>query len=279
MDRYLVSVIGVAAWGGALWLIVGLRSTRRAAPTRDPGDGPGARLASATGRVAGMAAGGLVAGVLVLGFGGRLLMRVLAATSPDSAQGRLTEAEEVVGAITLGGTLELVLFVGVFGGVAGLVLYAVLRRWLPDRSLVAGLVTAGIGAGLLAVPSGLVDPENRDFTILDPVWLAVALCLGLIVTFALLGAVLMDRWAASWPTPDRSVAGIAGLLPFIPLLLLPPVAVGTAGAIAWCAARPTSSAPGSRLRATDTVVRSVALAAGCAGGAWTLASASQILTA
>ncbi len=55
---------------------------------------------------------GIVAGLLVPGLGGRLLMRITAATSPPEAQGRLTEAGEVVGEITLGGTVGFVLFVG-----------------------------------------------------------------------------------------------------------------------------------------------------------------------
>ena len=47
----------------------------------------------------------IIAGVLVAGLGGRLMMRVLAATSGDSAQGLVTEAHETVGEITLGGSL------------------------------------------------------------------------------------------------------------------------------------------------------------------------------
>lgn len=59
---------------------------------------------------------GLTAGILVLGLGGRLVMRILGATSGDDAQGRRTEAEELVGEITLGGTLGFIVFVGIFGG-------------------------------------------------------------------------------------------------------------------------------------------------------------------
>ena len=47
----------------------------------------------------------LITGVLMAWPGGRLLMRILAATSPGSAQGRLTEAQANVGFITLDGTL------------------------------------------------------------------------------------------------------------------------------------------------------------------------------
>jgi len=39
---------------------------------------------------------GAVSGVLVGGFGARLMMRIMAATSGRSAQGLLTEADELV---------------------------------------------------------------------------------------------------------------------------------------------------------------------------------------
>src|SRR5207248_3256002 len=75
--------------------------------------------------------GGMAAGALVGGFGGRLMMRVLAATSGDGAQGLLTEADERIGRITTDGTIGILIFVGVAGGVVGGLLYVVLRRWLP----------------------------------------------------------------------------------------------------------------------------------------------------
>src|SRR5688500_18331910 len=59
---------------------------------------------------------GVAAGVLAAGAGGRLVMRLLAATSPD-VHGSLTEAGEKIGEITVGGTLALILFAGVPAGV------------------------------------------------------------------------------------------------------------------------------------------------------------------
>ena len=52
---------------------------------------------------------GVGSGVLIVGAGGRLAMRLLAATAGEGAQGRETEAEEIVGQITTGGTIEFVL--------------------------------------------------------------------------------------------------------------------------------------------------------------------------
>lgn len=274
--RILVTSGGALAWAAALGLIVRWRSTRRVARV-DPGDASlGVRVAGSVARTSGSVAGALLAGAIVLGLGGRLLMRVLAATSPDEAQGRVTDAEEVVGAVTLEGTIGLVVFVGLAGGLAGLALYALLRRWLPDRSIPAGLVVGGIGAGLLGRPTGLLDPENRDFAILSPTWLAVVLALALLVTFALLAAVLIDRWAASWPRPGRSPRGVAAVLPLAPLLLFPPVAAVVAGAVVLGASPRRSEASPST--SGDRVVRAGLMLAAAIGTAWTLAGAGQILT-
>jgi hypothetical protein len=43
---------------------------------------------------------GLGAGILAAGTGGRLVMRLLAVTAGPDAQGRITEADQVVGRIT-----------------------------------------------------------------------------------------------------------------------------------------------------------------------------------
>jgi len=279
MTRVVVTVLGVVGWAGAIALVLRWRSTRRVPRPADPADAStGTRIARATARVSGSVAGALVAGVLVPGLGGRLMMRVLAATSSDAAQGRITDAEEVVGEVTVDGTIGLVLFVGGFGGLAGLAFYAVLRRWLPDRSLIAGLVTAGIGAGLLARPSGLLEPENPDFAILTPTWLALALAVGLIVTFGLVAAVLIDRWSASWPLPGRSVKGVAGVLPLAPLLLAVTPGLAVLGAIGFTAAVQPAVA-GGWLRPVDRVLRVVVLIAAAAGVVWLGVSVVEIAQA
>ncbi|MEO7573729.1 MAG: hypothetical protein ABIX10_14965 [Acidimicrobiales bacterium] len=274
--RILVTAVGGLGWAAAVGLIVRWRSTRRVARV-DPADpNLGSRVAASVARASGSVAAALLAGALVLGLGGRFLMRVLAATSPEAAQGRITDADEVVGSVTLGGTIGLIVFVGLAGGLAGLALYALLRRWLPDRSMTAGLVVGGIGAGLLARPTGLLNPENRDFDILTPTWLAVALALALLVTFALLAAVLVDRWGAGWPRPGRSPKGVAAVLPLVPLLLAPPAA-----AVVACAIVLGSSRRGQGARAytpADRLLRRGLVLAAAIGTAWTLVGASEILT-
>ena len=89
---------------------------------------------------------GLAAGLLAAGAGGRLMMRLLGATSPD-VHGLPTEAGETIGEITVGGTLAFLLARGVALGALLLVLFA--TRIDPLRA------------------------DSVDFLLLEPAWLAV----------------------------------------------------------------------------------------------------------
>ena len=100
-------------------------------------------------------------------------MRLLAVTADDSAQGAETEAEQIVGEITTSGTIDLVLFNGIFFGLASGLAYVLIRRWLPAGRL-GGLA---FGALLLVVAATAIDPlraDNPDFDIVGPGWLVVA---------------------------------------------------------------------------------------------------------
>ena len=66
---------------------------------------------------------GAIAGVLGAGAGGRLIMRVLALTSPPSADGQITETQEVIGEISVNGTIALFIFGGALTGVLAAALY------------------------------------------------------------------------------------------------------------------------------------------------------------
>ena len=131
--------------------------------------------------VAGFA--GLVTGLLVGGVGGRLFMRIAGAAAPDLAQGRSTEAGFTVGEITLGGTIGLVIFIGIFVGVVGAVIYLVFRPWLTWagkwRGVTFGLLLLAIGSAT----SDVLNPDNFDFAILGNSVLVVSLIVGLFVGF------------------------------------------------------------------------------------------------
>lgn len=169
----------------------------------------------ASGNVAGFVAG-LVAG----GVGSRLAMRILSITSPE-ARGATTEAGEVVGEISLGGTLFL-LVVGALLGVGGGLAYVALRRWLPSKGtgLVFGLLTLAASGRLL------VDPDNIDFVILDPAMLAIAMFASLPVFFGLIVVPLQARLEPFFTRPRSKVATVAVLAAgLLPLALGGPIAV------------------------------------------------------
>ena len=213
-----VTIGCAAAMMVAAVLAVRLRHTRRT-PSPLSGSEPfGERLAITAGRTGGMLVGAFLAGVLTIGAGGRLMMRVLAATSSDDVQGLRTEADEIVGDVSVGGSMFLIVIVGIGAALVGLALFSMLRRWLPDRSLAAGLVGVAIGAGLLVRPVGLLTSANSDFTLVAPVALAVALCLATLALFGATFGVLVDCLAPRWPRPGWNPRGVVSVLPFAVLL-------------------------------------------------------------
>ncbi len=275
MDKVVVTTICSLGVVLAFSLVLVWRDTTAAAATGIAGDEPlrtrlveGLRVASA------VSAAGVVGGVLTFGLGGRLMMRVLAATSPD-ATGFITDAEERVGEVTTGGTIGLVMFLGLFTTLPTGV-YVLSRRWFPKRSVAAGLLAGGIGGGLLVRPSGLLDPENRDFHILSPTWLAVLLCVGLVVLGSMTVAILVDRWTGTWTTPSLTWRGSIALLPLVVYLIPPVTAVG----LGLVASRVFVFQPdrASRLSLVTAVGRRLTTLAGIAGGAWTLFAAAEILS-
>jgi hypothetical protein len=187
---------------------------------------------------------GLAVGVLVVGPAGRLAMRLLAATSPD-AQGRITEAGEVVGEVSLEGTLGFFVFAGLPFGLAVGLSYAVAAFVLP-RGLAGGAV---FGTVLLVVLGSRVDPlreRNPDFDLLGPGWLSVvafavmALLTGLVTAplAARAGSAMREprAWWLLWVLPVGLLAAAvlsatvpaalaavaAGLVVLLAALLVPP---------------------------------------------------------
>ena len=163
---------------------------------------------------------GLGAGVLVAGAGGRLVMRLLAVTSPDAAQGRVTEAKEIVGEITIGGTIGFVVFTGLFFGLASALLYLLVRRWLPAGRL-GGLA---FGALLLVVAGTRIEPlrtDNPDFDIVGPSWVALLAFGVVVVLHGVVLAALAARYSTTLPLLARERRALVGHAPL--LLLVPAV--------------------------------------------------------
>lgn len=169
---------------------------------------------------------GLVAGILLGGIGGRLVMRFAALAVPE-ATGRLTENGNRIGDITLEGSLALVLFVGLFAGVGIGFVWVAVRPWIPGRGVVraalAMLIAVSVGA------FGLVEGTNADFAVLQRSPVVVASLLLLIASSGLAVAVL-DGWlegrlphpatATARSTGAYAVVALVGLL-FGTMLFLP----------------------------------------------------------
>jgi hypothetical protein len=178
--------------------------------------------------VATVLAAGLAAGLLVVGMGGRLVMRILGATSGDRAQGRLTEADEVVGEITLGGSLGFVAFVGLLLPAAASFIYLAARRFMPGPAWIGGLI---FGLLLLAT-FGVADPlasDNVDFRILRPLPLAVVLVVATALLFGVTFAAIAARLDHSMrPVAERGWEGKLGYLSLIALVFPMFLAIATA---------------------------------------------------
>ena len=209
MALVVMGVAIVARWGGAPAVTSGGgRQSPRSLP---------AWLVRYAG---GALAAGLVAGLLAAGAGGRLVMRLLALTSPE-AEGSFTEAAEVVGEITFGGTLGFILFVGVPAGLLSGALYALLRPVLP-RGRAGGVVLGGL---LLVLAGTRIEPlrsDNIDFSLVGPAWLAVLGFTAVALLQGMLVVALSTRFAVPEPSSARISDGAltAGRIAVVALLLV-----------------------------------------------------------
>lgn len=148
-------------------------------------------------------AAGLLAGVLAAGAGGRLVMRLLAVTSPEG-KGSITEAGETVGEITVGGTLGFIFFSGLAAGLISGVLYALVRPVLPPGRAGGAI----LGALLLVLVGSRLEPlrsDNFDFALVGPDWLAVLS----FSVLALFQGMLVVALASRWGSPPGGAQGRA----------------------------------------------------------------------
>jgi hypothetical protein len=182
---------------------------------------------------------GVGAGILAAGAGGRFAMRLLAVTAGPTAQGRITEADQVVGRISAEGTLGFIVFTGLFFGAASGAAYLLLRRWLP------GGRTGGVAFGaLLLVLAGTrlepLRPGNPDFDLVGPGWVSVAAFAALVLFHGMLLAALAGRLSRAVPllalTPRAIIA-------HVPLLLLALGSVALVAAIVGVAVVAASQVP------------------------------------
>jgi hypothetical protein len=167
--------------------------------------------------------GGFWAGALVTGPGVRLIMRLLAVTAGDDAQGRITEAEEVVGKINVDGTIGLYLFGGVLPGLLSGAIYLLIRRWLPGGRL-GGVVFGILHLVVAATRIDPLRPENPDFDIVGPGWLSVATFALTAILHGMAVVAIGNRYSQAFPpeltAPAERARAVGPLV--LPVLLLVP---------------------------------------------------------
>ncbi len=163
---------------------------------------------------------GVIAGIVVGGLLGRVVMRISGFAAGPSMVGVRTEAGNPVGDITVAGTLALVLFVGIPAGLVGGVVYGIVEPWLRRLRPWHGLA---YGIGLLAtVGFTVLDPFNFDFNRFGPPPLNLAMFAALFVIFGVVTAWLFDRLRRLTATAGTTarVVDVLGLLSLGPAALL-----------------------------------------------------------
>lgn len=234
--------------------------------------------------------GGFWAGALVTGPAMRLVMRLLAATSGDRAQGRLTEADEVVGAIDLGGTLGLHVFGGILPGLLSGALYVVCRRLLP-AGRPGGVAFGVLHLVLAATRIDPLRPDNPDFDLLGPGWLSVLTFGVAAVVHGMAVVAFANRYSALVPPAGDRRSRTRALLPLLlpALFLVPgaaalvPILAGLVATVALSRLAPLVRAArgGSVVVAGRVAVLAVSLALlpGTVTGLWDIATGDGGATA
>jgi hypothetical protein len=199
----------------------------------------GDAIAASLRRTAIAAAASGVAGVLVGGLGSRLVMRIAALAAPE-ARGLLTENGNVIGEVTLAGTVALLVVGGIGSAIVGAGAIVVFDPWLPRRTVARGLVLGGF---LLAFGGSIViDAANPDFVVLGHRMLTVVLFAALFPAFGLVAsgsAAWLDRRippATSFSLRQWALTMIVGL-PVIPGVIGVALAVAPGYGLALVGAR------------------------------------------
>jgi hypothetical protein len=157
---------------------------------------------------------GAAAGLVVGGLGGRIAMFVLRLTSHPGLHGRLTDDGFTIGIVSTS-TLFLLVLTTILGAMGGLA-YLLVRSWLPKRQRpwLFGLLTGLIGGANILRPGGI------DFTVLEPLSLAVALFILIPAIGGVLTSLLAERFLSADSPFARSWAALALLVFLLPIGLL-----------------------------------------------------------
>jgi hypothetical protein len=132
-------------------------------------------------------------------------MWALAEMAPGR-HGDVTHENAVVGQRTLAGTLSL-LGNAPFFAPPGAVMYLVLRRWIPGRGLVKGLV---FGAFIMLMfGDSVLDGDYEYFRYVSPA-ISVPMFATVFPVYGAVMAPLTERWAGPSPWPPRQWVTVSG---------------------------------------------------------------------
>lgn len=185
----------------------------------------GARLVEVLGRAAWLGLAGAGAGLVTLGAGSRLAMRLVALTSGQIGTAVRPESGAIPGELTAEGTMFLLLAGTLVGIVPAVFVGVLLHRWLPTPPPARRAVMVALIAALPAAM--LLDPSNEDFARFGPRWFAVLVFLACAVGYAALVAAAAERV----PVPRGRGSRIVWLLLGGAALVGATMAPGAAGGI------------------------------------------------
>ena len=183
-----------------------------------------ARIRAIAAYIGACVCGGLVAGLLIGGVGGRLAMFVLRLTSSDTVVGLESDDGFTIGQFS-SDTFFLVILAGAVG-VAGSLLYGLVRVWLPERYRAAAFGTLGA----LVAGSAIVHADGIDFLLLDPRWLAIVMFVALPALGSVAISLVMERMYAR--SRERSVGWLWLIAPLPGLVLTGPLGIALVVALA-----------------------------------------------
>lgn len=146
---------------------------------------------------------GLTAGFLIGGVGGRLAMLLLRLTSSDAVVGIQSDDDFTIGQVSTA-SIFLIAATTLIGSLLAFA-YLLVRRWLPEgqRPLQAAVFFGVIGGAAVIKPGGV------DFTLLDPLLLAVVLFIALPAAYGWVMAAMVEGLIARPGTYRKTrVAGI-----------------------------------------------------------------------
>jgi hypothetical protein len=234
---------------------------------------PSDDLAAAGATLAAGVTGGFVCGVLIGGVGGRLAMLLLRLTSDPALRGVTTDDGFTIGRVSS----ETIFLLGVTAGLgmAGGVLYLVVRGWIPPRWRVP-VMTVFFG---LVGGAGLISPHGLDFTALGPLPLAVVLFVAIPIAYGASMPWLSERLLREGSAlRRRRGAWVFGLLPLV-LANVVGLLVLVGAWVVWAVGRASPAVAAAwRSRATVWIGRAALVVASVLGAAGVARDALDILS-